>query len=75
MRTIVEIPEEMVKALDRLKGREKASRSQLIRKAIEAFLGRRKASGLNDLPGFGCWGKAGPDGLRHQRKLRAEWRG
>jgi hypothetical protein len=73
MRTIVEIPDEMVDALDRLRGREKVSRSQLIRQAIESFLSLRKTSGLKDFPGFGSWGKTGKDGLDHQRRLRAEW--
>ena len=73
MRTIVEIPDELVDALDRMKAREKASRSELIRKAIESILHIRKANGLSERPGFGCWGKKGPDGLEHQRRLRSEW--
>jgi metal-responsive CopG/Arc/MetJ family transcriptional regulator len=73
MRTIVEIPDELVDALDRMKAREKASRSQLIRKAIDSFLHAKKASGLNQRPGFGSWGKRGPEGLEHQRRMRSEW--
>ena len=41
MRTIVEIPDDLVEALDRLKAREGASRSALVRRAIESFLGER----------------------------------
>jgi len=73
MRTIVEIPDDLVEALDRLKAREGASRSALVRRAIESFLGEKRASGLEALPGFGSWGKRGPDGLRLQRRMRAEW--
>lgn len=73
MRTIVEIPDELVKALDRLKAREGASRSALVRRAIESFLGEKRASHLDALPGFGSWGKKGPDGLDYQKHVRSEW--
>ncbi len=75
MRTIVEIPDDMVEALDKMRTREKASRSKLIRMAIDSFLHARKRSGMQGRPGFGCWGGKGPDGVEHQRRMRSEWGG
>ena len=73
MRTIVDLPEEQIKALDKLCKGKRVSRASLIRKAISAFLSTRGNGSRNKLPGFGLWNSSGPDGLDHQRGLRSEW--
>ena len=73
MRTIVEIPDEQIAALDRMRASEKISRAEIIRRAVEAFLRRQRERDLEELAGFGCWAGMGPDGVEHQRRLRSEW--
>lgn len=70
MRTLVDIPDRDVKALDDLRRRRGVSRSGLIRKAIGDYLSRNSAEGKAEA--FGLWGD-GVDGLDYQRHVRAEW--
>lgn len=70
MRTLVDIPEPQIKALDQLAMREKSSRAALIRKAVDNLLDSQKK--LSNSEAFGLWtGKE--DGLAYQEKVRSEW--
>jgi hypothetical protein len=71
MRTLVDLGDHQVQALDELAKTEKRSRAALIRQAIDAFLVDRRGK-LND-DAFGLWGKRPTDGLAYQEKLRGEW--
>lgn len=71
MRTLVDIDEAQVEALDILARRERRSRAALIRAAIDDYLGRRRCEQVGD--GFGLWGKGRIDGLAYQEKARGEW--
>ncbi|WP_459463861.1 ribbon-helix-helix domain-containing protein [Rhizobium sp. No.120] len=71
MRTLVDIGDPEVKALDRLAQREKVSRAALIRKAIDDFLARNNTESAADA--FGLWGDRQIDGLTYQESLRGEW--
>ncbi|WP_064710109.1 CopG family transcriptional regulator [Rhizobium bangladeshense] len=71
MRTLVDIGEPEVKALDRLAQREKMSRAALIRKAINDFLDRNNAD--IEAEAFGLWGDRKVDGLTYQENMRNEW--
>jgi len=76
MRTIIELPKEQVAALDQLRRRDKISRAEVIRKAVEAYLKAQPSVSLSDLPGFGAWKKKANkaiDGVKYQRQLRSEW--
>lgn len=42
MRTIVEIPGELVESLDKIRAKEKRSRASLIRDAISAYVEKKK---------------------------------
>lgn len=79
MRTIVDIPEDQVKALDLLGKKGNVSRAELVRQAVGLYLEaeQQKAAGaidkyfgfLKDCPdAFG-----GMDGVEYQQKIRAEW--
>ena len=81
MRTIIDIPEEQVKALDRLGNRQKISRAEIIRRAVADYLvaGQKREPGplKNDIRGLVKAGDPnyfdGLDGVEYQRRIRAEW--
>ncbi|MCM2475955.1 ribbon-helix-helix protein, CopG family [Rhizobium sp. CG5] len=71
MRTLVDIGDAEVKALDQIASEQKVSRAALIRQAIDGFLKvqARKTEG----DAFGLWGDHAIDGLAYQEDLRREW--
>ena len=71
MRTLVDIGEREVEALDRLAQRKKMSRAALIRKAVDDFLARNNAD--SEAEAFGLWGDRKIDGLAYQEAIRSEW--
>lgn len=73
MRTLIDIPEDDLKWLDRKAADEGRSRAAVVREAVSQF---RAASGKKGIQRyFGLWkGRQDlPDGLDYQRKLRSEW--
>ena len=70
LRTIIDIPEPQVKALEDLSRGQNQSRAALIREAIQEYLARRRPQADD---GFGLWGEGGVDGLAYQEKARSEW--
>lgn len=71
MRTIIEIPQEVIRTLDRIGEQERKSRAAIIRKAIHLYLDGRALT--ESEAGFGVWKEKGIDGLRYQEQLRSEW--
>lgn len=71
MRTLVDLGDTQLEALDELSKKEKRSRAALIREAIDDYLGKRRDKQRNDA--FGLWGKRKVDGLAYQDKVRGEW--
>lgn len=71
MKTLVEIEDAHIEALDALAERSNKSRSALIRQAIANYLER--ADPKLDDEGFGLWGKRKVDGLAYQKRIRSEW--
>jgi hypothetical protein len=71
VRTIIELPEAQVEALDALCRREGISRAEAIRRAVAAHLGRERGRGSD--PAFGLWKARRVDGLDYQRRARREW--
>lgn len=75
MRTLVDIPQEDLAALDLLSKAEKRSRAAVIRAAISDYLAekdRQRRWALIET-GFGIWKDRGIDGLEYERAIRAEW--
>ena len=70
-RTIVDIPDEQVVALDRLRSKQHVSRANLIREAIASYLTTHHA-GLAE-EAFGLYLGKPVDALSYQRKIRSEW--
>lgn len=62
MRTLVDVPDEIIQSLDRVSGTEKRSRASLIREAITEYL--RKKSVLPAEAAFGLWKQHKTDGVR-----------
>lgn len=73
MRTIIDLPDRQVEALERISRSRKLSRAELIRQAVERYL-------QEHLPArdeaFGLWKREGlrVDGIAFQRRLRREWK-
>ncbi len=71
MRTLVDLGDGQIEALDELSKREKRPRASLIRQAIDDYLAKRRSQQEGEA--FGLWGKRKVDGLAYQRKVRSEW--
>lgn len=71
VRTLIDLLDVQVRALDELSRRERRSRAALIRQAVDEYLSKRRGSGQDDA--FGLWGDRRIDGLAYQEKLRGEW--
>jgi hypothetical protein len=75
MRTIIDIPIERLKHLDRWASEHNVSRAEAIRRAVADLLDRTSQPKNT---GFGLWAQDKPipaerDGLRLQQALRDEW--
>ncbi|MDQ7001050.1 MAG: ribbon-helix-helix protein, CopG family [Mariprofundus sp.] len=70
MRTIVDIPEQNIQALDAICSREHISRAEAVRMAVADYL---KRHGSRPDTAFGLWQGRGKDGLCYQDDLREEW--
>jgi metal-responsive CopG/Arc/MetJ family transcriptional regulator len=71
MRTLIDLGDAQIQALDALSKKEKRSRAALIRQAVDDYLGRRRDEQEGDA--FGLWGRRKVDGLAYQKKVRSEW--
>jgi predicted transcriptional regulator len=71
MRILVDISEEQVRSLAELAARSSRPRAALIREAIAEYLANHRLPVTDDA--FGLWGHAVTDGLKYQKKARAEW--
>ncbi len=71
MRTIIELPDAHVNALDALCRREGISRAEAVRQAVAAHL--RLDRQRQPDAAFGLWKKGAVDGLQYQARLRREW--
>ena len=71
MRTLIDIGEAELRALDRMAKAENVSRAALVRKAVSDFLDRHKRD--SETEAFGLWGDRAVDGLTYQEEVRSEW--
>jgi hypothetical protein len=72
MRTIIELPEHQLEALDGICRRESISRAEAIRRAVDLLV-RDRAAGASH-KAFGLWREGRTvDGLQYQEDLRREW--
>lgn len=74
MRTLVDIPDDKIAALDAIASRRRWSRAEAVRQGIDRLLAEEAAAEQADLDAaFGAWKHLGVDGLELQRQLRSEW--
>ncbi|CAN5556375.1 hypothetical protein BH20VER3_BH20VER3_04790 [soil metagenome] len=77
MRTIVDLPETQIKALDSYRKREGISRAEAVRRAVAAFV-PALGKGSTDFahhPAFGSSKRyRKEDSVKAVRRLREEWR-
>lgn len=71
VRTVIDVPSELIRDLDRVSVAEKRSRAALIRDAIAEYL--RVKSVTPAEAAFGIWKGGGQDGCAYQDSLRREW--
>lgn len=71
MKTLIDIAEPQIKALEEIARTENRSRAAVIRAAIDDYLSRR--ANHNNGDAFGLWGDRKIDGLDYQEKIRSEW--
>lgn len=72
MRTIIELQERQIVALEKISKIRKLSRAELIRQAVDSYLAEHAPDAA---AAFGAWKQAGSreDGLAYQRRVRKEW--
>jgi hypothetical protein len=70
MRTLIDIPARQMEDLATICTAKKLPRTEVIRQAITAYIATQKPPAEQ---AFGLWGDRTIDGLKYQKKIRAEW--
>lgn len=71
MRTIIDLPDPLVRELDSHAKREQVSRAEAVRRAIAEYLSKRPTPKAE--AAFGIWKKKKIDALAYIDRLRDEW--
>lgn len=71
MRTIIDLPEEQIRALKQLSEAARVSRAELMRRAVAEYLVRHQPTATDEA--FGLWRHRDQDGLAYQDRMRGEW--
>lgn len=71
MRTVIDVPDEVIETLDRLSTSKKRSRASFIREALAKYVDELAAP--NWEAAFGIWKSSQKDGVSYQNDLRKEW--
>ncbi len=75
MRTIIELPEDQLRALDAWREARGISRAEAVRRAVSNLLADEVHVRAAVESAFGLWRDRGVDGLDEQERLRREWDG
>ena len=73
MRTVIDVPDDMIETLNRVSVSKKQSRASIIREALAKYVDELNRPNLNKA--FGIWGAKSKDGVAYQDDLRNEWAG
>ena len=71
MRTVIDVPDDVIESLDRVSIVEKRSRAALIREAITDYIRMKSIPEME--AAFAVWKENVVDGLQYQNDLRDEW--
>lgn len=69
MKTLVDIPDDLIAELAHIGKLKKTTRAELVRQAIYSYVKLNKPA---EADAFGLWG-CKEDGLQYQEKMRSEW--
>jgi metal-responsive CopG/Arc/MetJ family transcriptional regulator len=72
MRTIIDVPKEVLDRLSDIGARHNLARAEVIRRALVSYLEQHPPAGEDRA--FGLWKKRPRDGLVYEDKLRNDWR-
>ena len=75
MRTIIELPDDQLRALDAWRRRRGLTRAEAVRRAVAGLLQEEIELRTATEAAFGLWRGRSLDGLTEQERLRAEWQG
>jgi metal-responsive CopG/Arc/MetJ family transcriptional regulator len=73
MRTIIEIPDEQIRALDAWRRTRGLTRAEAVRRAVSGLLHDEAEVRSSVAAAFGLWRGRALDGMAEQERLRAEW--
>lgn len=75
MRTLIDLPQTQLDALDAYCREERISRAEAVRRAVGRFVPAATAPkrGLREHPAFGSWRRRRINAVAYQRRLREEW--
>jgi predicted DNA-binding protein len=71
MRTVIDVPDEIIETLDRLSSSKRRSRASVIREALAKYVDELPMPNLQ--AAFGIWNKRNKDGVSYQADIRKEW--
>ena len=71
MRTIIDLPQSQIDALEAICKRQSISRAEAIRQAVARHI-KLQGRGTGH-EAFGLWSGRGPDSLTYENGLRDEW--
>jgi predicted DNA-binding protein len=71
MRTVIDVPDEIIETLDRLSSSKRRSRASIIREALAKYVDELPMPNLQ--AAFGIWNKRNKDGVSYQADIRKEW--
>jgi hypothetical protein len=72
VRTIIDLPDDQLEALDGICRRDGISRAEAVRQAVTLLM-RQRSAGRSGIA-FGIWrGRRSVDGVEYEQKLRREW--
>ena len=71
MRTLVDIPDNLLSEIDKLAKREKISRAEAVRRAMSEYVATHRASRPD--AAFGIWKSKHVDALDYEDSIRGEW--
>lgn len=71
MRTIIDLPEDLIEDLAIIGEKNNKSRSALIREAVTMYVAEQKPLAMKEA--FGIWADRNIDALEYERKIREEW--
>jgi predicted DNA-binding protein len=71
MRTVIDVPDEVIETLDRLSSSKRRSRASVIREALAKYVDELPMPNLQ--AAFGIWNKRNKDGVSYQADIRKEW--